>query len=140
MQLLSHVRLFVTPWTVACQAPLSMEFSRQENWNGSPSFQPRGQTCISCTSCLGRQILYHQHLLGSPKLFVIFIYELLNDAGSVAMFLNSFLILMICALSLYKEKKAFLFFVNVYQFYYFFLKSQLFVAVDFLYCFTVLFH
>ena len=26
VQLLSHVRLFVTPWTVACQAPLSMGF------------------------------------------------------------------------------------------------------------------
>ena len=25
----------MTPWTVACQAPLSMEFSRQEYWNGS---------------------------------------------------------------------------------------------------------
>ena len=38
-QSLSHVRLFVTPWTVARQAPLSMEFSRQECWNGllSPS-------------------------------------------------------------------------------------------------------
>ena len=24
----------VTPWTVACQAPLSMEFPRQEYWNG----------------------------------------------------------------------------------------------------------
>ena len=24
------------PWTVACQAPLSMEFSRQEYWNGLP--------------------------------------------------------------------------------------------------------
>ena len=30
VQLLSHVRLFVTPQTVACQATLSMEFSRQE--------------------------------------------------------------------------------------------------------------
>ena len=28
------VQLFVTPWTVACQAPLSMEFSRQEYWGG----------------------------------------------------------------------------------------------------------
>ena len=28
--------LFVTPWTVASQAPLSMEFSRQENWSGLP--------------------------------------------------------------------------------------------------------
>ena len=33
---LSHVQLFVTPWTVACQAPLSMEFSRQEYWSGLP--------------------------------------------------------------------------------------------------------
>ena len=30
----SHVWLFVTPWTVACQAPLSMGFPRQEYWNG----------------------------------------------------------------------------------------------------------
>ena len=33
---LSPVRLFETPWTVAHQAPLSMEFSRQEYWNGLP--------------------------------------------------------------------------------------------------------
>ena len=38
---LSHVRLFVTPWTVAYQAPLSMGFSRQEYWNGLP-FPPSG--------------------------------------------------------------------------------------------------
>ena len=31
---LSHVRLFVTPWSVACHAPLSMVFSRQEYWSG----------------------------------------------------------------------------------------------------------
>ena len=31
---LSHVQLFATPWTVAFQAPLSMEFSRQEYWSG----------------------------------------------------------------------------------------------------------
>ena len=30
----SHVRLFATPWTVACQAPLFMGFSRQEYWSG----------------------------------------------------------------------------------------------------------
>ena len=35
-QSLSLVRLFVTPWTVACQAPLSMGFSRQEYWSGLP--------------------------------------------------------------------------------------------------------
>ena len=32
----SHVRLCVTLWTVAHQAPLSMEFSRQESWSGLP--------------------------------------------------------------------------------------------------------
>ena len=31
---LSHVQLFLTPWTVAHQAPLSMGFSRQEYWSG----------------------------------------------------------------------------------------------------------
>ena len=33
---LSCVQLFVTPRTVACQASLSMEFSRQESWSGLP--------------------------------------------------------------------------------------------------------
>ena len=36
MLVLSHVPLFVTPWTVACQPPLSMEISRQEYWSGLP--------------------------------------------------------------------------------------------------------
>ena len=35
-QLLSHVQLCVTPWTVARQVPLSMEFSSQEYWSGQP--------------------------------------------------------------------------------------------------------
>ena len=33
---LIRVRLFATPWTVAHQAPPSMEFSRQEYWSGLP--------------------------------------------------------------------------------------------------------
>ena len=40
VKLLSHVRLFATPWTVAYQAPLSMGFSRQEYWSGVPSPSP----------------------------------------------------------------------------------------------------
>ena len=32
----SRVQLFVTPWTVAHQAPTSMGFSRQEHWSGLP--------------------------------------------------------------------------------------------------------
>ena len=64
---LSH---FATPLTVAHQAPLSMEFSRQENFLGillewvaiscSRVFsQPRDGTHVSCVSCIGRGILYH---------------------------------------------------------------------------------
>ena len=44
----------VTPWTVACQAPLSMEFPRQEYWSGlpfpslDPSISIRDRTRVSC--------------------------------------------------------------------------------------------
>ena len=37
---LSHVRLFETPWTVARQAPLSLGFPRQEYWSGLPFTSP----------------------------------------------------------------------------------------------------
>ena len=53
-KLLSHVLLFLTLWTVAHQAPLSMEFSRHEYWSGLPypspggSLQPRHQIQVSC--------------------------------------------------------------------------------------------
>ena len=40
VQLFSRVRFFVTLWTVAYQAPLSMEFSRQEYWSGLPFPSP----------------------------------------------------------------------------------------------------
>ena len=41
LKLLSSVRLFATPWTTACQAPLSMAFPRQEYWSRLP-FPPPG--------------------------------------------------------------------------------------------------
>ena len=50
---------------IAHQAPLSMEFSRQEYWSGvvisscRGSYQTRDQTHISSVSCIGRRILYH---------------------------------------------------------------------------------
>ena len=40
-QLLSHVQLFVTPWIVACQAPLSTGLPRQECWNKMLFLSPR---------------------------------------------------------------------------------------------------
>ena len=39
-QLLNCVLLFVTPWTVACQAPLSVGFSRQKYWSVLPFPSP----------------------------------------------------------------------------------------------------
>ena len=61
---LSRVRFFVTPWTTACQVPLSIGYSRQEYWTGLPYTspgdlsQPGDQTYISC---IGRLVLYHWH-------------------------------------------------------------------------------
>ena len=40
VKLLSRVRLFATPWTVAHQAPQSVGFSRQEYWNRLPFPSP----------------------------------------------------------------------------------------------------
>ena len=61
----SHVQLFVTPWTVAHQAPLSMGFSRQEYWSESPFPSPgdlsnpgiKPESLMS--HCIGKQVLYH---------------------------------------------------------------------------------
>ena len=52
---LSHVQLFL--WTVACQALLSMEFSRQEYWSGLPLWGPNwtGALAWSKGSCGSRQ-------------------------------------------------------------------------------------
>ena len=53
------------PWTLACQAPLSMRYSRQEYWSGLPCPPPGDLpdpgiwTCVSYASCIGRWILYH---------------------------------------------------------------------------------
>ena len=68
--MLSHVRLVATWWTVARQAPLSMEFSKQEilEWVAISfsrgSSVPRSPICISWVSCISRQILYHLYHLG----------------------------------------------------------------------------
>ena len=64
-QLLSCVQLFVTPRTVAHQAPPSMGLSQQEYWSELPfpppeeSSQPRDRTHVSYSSCIGRWISYH---------------------------------------------------------------------------------
>ena len=69
---LSHVQLFVTSWIVACRAPLSMEFSRQEYWSGSHSHLqgifPTLESNLGLPHC--RQILYCLSHQGTPKVCV----------------------------------------------------------------------
>ena len=61
----SHVWLCATPWTAAHQAPLSMEFSRQEYWSGLPFPSP-----MSSSSPGGKSspLLSYSHL---PALFCL---------------------------------------------------------------------
>ena len=64
-------------WSVAFQVPLSMGFSPGKNsWVDCRAllqgiFQPRNWTCIACVSCIGKQVLYHWHHLGSLTYFHI---------------------------------------------------------------------
>ena len=56
-QSLSHVQLFMAPWTVALQAPLFMAFPRQECWSGLPFPSPGdlpspGMEPASLVSCI----------------------------------------------------------------------------------------
>ena len=66
MKLLSRVQLFVTPWTVAYQAPPSMGFSRQEYWSGVPFPSPGDLPNTGIEHC--RQMLYRLSHQGSPSL------------------------------------------------------------------------
>ena len=65
--LVSHVWLFVIPWTVACQAPLSMNFSRQEYWSGLPFPSPGDFPTLGWNPGLlhCKQTLYHLSHQGS---------------------------------------------------------------------------
>ena len=62
VQLLSWIRLFAIPWTVAHQAPLSVGFSRQEYWSRlsfpSPGDLPR-PGIETLVSLIARRVLYH---------------------------------------------------------------------------------
>ena len=72
---LSRVLLFATLWTVAHQAPVFMEFSRQEYWSGLPFPAPRNLpnpgdgTRISCGSCLAGRFFTCSASHGGTALF-----------------------------------------------------------------------
>ena len=75
---LSHVQLFATPWTVACQAPLSTGFSRQEYWSGLPLFHfPGDLPDTEIESCLPHhmKILYHLSHQGRSSILHIYIIK-----------------------------------------------------------------
>ena len=70
-KVLSHMRLFVIPWTVACRAPPSLGFSWQEHWSGLPfpSSWPGDRTKVSCI--VGRRFYLLSHR-GSPSLVALY--------------------------------------------------------------------
>ena len=86
---LCRVCLFVTPWTVTCRAPLSIEFSRQEYWSGLPFLPPGDLPYQGLNLCLlhCRLILYLLINQGSPKDFV---YKLNEDYVAIIIYLNVF--------------------------------------------------
>ena len=65
----SHVQLFVTPWTVALQASLSMGFSRQVYWRGLPCPPPGDlpNPGIQPRSSASQADSYHLSHQGSPS-------------------------------------------------------------------------
>ena len=79
---LSHVRLLVTPWTAAYQAPPSMGFSRQEYWSGVPLPSPslRLHNCKSCGYHWLKEkvplgFLGHIHFMSCQEEMAIFVPE-----------------------------------------------------------------
>ena len=105
VKLLSHVRLFVTLWTAAYQAPPSMGFSRQEYWSGlpfpspgdlpNPGMEPRSPTLqadastseppgkpVGINSCLLKRNQYFKGFLMLLPVFsrkILTIYNLITN-------------------------------------------------------------
>ena len=69
---------FATPWTVAHQAPLSMEFSRQEYWNGLPFPSPGdllNPRIKPGSLALQADFFYHLSHQRSPAKFPIYLLK-----------------------------------------------------------------
>ena len=74
---LSRVRLFATPWTIAHQAPPSMEFSRQEYWSELP-FPSPGRSAVVLHIYFGLVVcafgVYSKKLIVKTKVKEVFPY------------------------------------------------------------------
>ena len=74
--------ILVTPWTVACQAPLSMAFSRQEYWSGVPFPFPGNLPDLGIEP--GSPALQEDSLLSEPPgkpMFTYMIYLFIHHQG-----------------------------------------------------------
>ena len=65
-RMLSCVRLFVTAWTAACQAPVSMYFSRQEFWIGLPFPSPDIASIQLKVTIIGTSLVFKWLRLCAP--------------------------------------------------------------------------
>ena len=78
----SHVRFFATPWSVACQTPLSMGFSRQKYWSALPCPPPGNlpdkgnRTHVSCL------LHWQADTLGSPGVTLGWVFFCFYTTGS----------------------------------------------------------
>ena len=68
MKSLSHVQLFVTPWTTAYQAPPSTGFSRQKYWNGLPFPSPGDPPDPGIAVQQSLLIVFNSHLFSLGKI------------------------------------------------------------------------
>ena len=89
MCVFSHGWLFGIPWTIACQTPLSMEFSSQEYWSGLPLPTPRdlsnpGIESASLKSPALETDSLPLHHLGSPARF----FHICSNVTSTSLILD----------------------------------------------------
>ena len=106
---LNHVQLFVTPWTVSCQVPLSMGFFRQEYWSGVPFPSPEDLsdsgiklTFPASPALAGRFLTTQPSGKLGKKLILEWIYQLVRIWGTLwFIYIYIIYILYICMMMLY---------------------------------------
>ena len=78
----SHVWLFTTPWTGACQAVhwifQAQILERVAMPSSRGSSRPKDQTQVSCISCIARWILYHWGT-GEAHIHIIYFLKLIDN-------------------------------------------------------------